>query len=156
MNSNESKEKEYFVGLIIKRLEEAREKIIDQWENPIDTPTRHFVLDNLLPNQDVEKIYSAFPRNGDGFFDRESFREKKRTSADLSNFNPILLDITYAMQDSRIVAKVSELCSIESIEPDPKLYAGGLSMMFPNDYLNPHIDNSHDSKRKQYRRRGLR
>ena len=155
MNSNESKEKEYFVGLIIKRLEEAREKIIDQWENPIDTPTRHFVLDNLLPNQDVEKIYSAFPRNGEGFFDRESFRQKKRTSADLSNFNPILSDITYAMQDSRIVAKVSELCSIESIEPDPKLYAGGLSMMFPDDYLNPHIDNSHDGERNLYRRLNL-
>jgi len=76
MNSNELKKKEYFVGLIIKRLEEAREKIIDQWENPIDTPTRHFVLDNFFPNQDVEKIYSAFPRNGEGFFDRESFREK--------------------------------------------------------------------------------
>ena len=76
MNSNESKEKEYFVGLIIKRLEEAREKIIDQWENPIDTPTRHFVLDNLLPNQDVEKIYSAFPRNGEAFLIEKASERK--------------------------------------------------------------------------------
>ena len=81
MNSNELEKQEYFVSLIIKRLEETREKIIEQWKNPIDTPTRHFVLDNLLPNEDAEKIYSAFPRNGEGFFDRESFREKKRTSA---------------------------------------------------------------------------
>jgi Rps23 Pro-64 3,4-dihydroxylase Tpa1-like proline 4-hydroxylase len=155
MNSDKLDKKEYFVGLIIKRLDEAKEKIIHQWECPIDTPTRHFVLDNLLPNQDVEKIYSAFPRNGEGFFDRASFREKKRTSASLSEFNPILSDITYAIQDPRVVAKVSELCSIGSIQPDPKLYAGGLSMMFPNDYLNPHIDNSHNSERNLYRRLNL-
>lgn len=155
MNNISLEKKEYFVCLIIKRLEKASEKIIDQWENPIDTPTRHFVLDNLLPNEDTEKIYSAFPKNGEGFFDRESFREKKRTSADLSNFDPILSDITYAMQDSRVIAKVSELCSIGSIEPDPNLYAGGLSMMFPDDYLNPHIDNSHNAERLLYRRLNL-
>ena len=51
--------------------------------------------------------------------------------------------------------KVSEICSMKSIEPDPKLYAGGLSMMFPNDYLNPHIDNSHDGERSKYRRLNL-
>ncbi len=27
------------------------------------------------------------------------------------------------------------------------LYAGGLSMMFEGDFLNPHIDNSHDAGR---------
>jgi Rps23 Pro-64 3,4-dihydroxylase Tpa1-like proline 4-hydroxylase len=152
---NEFKKKEYFVDLIIKRLEDAKEKIVAQWQNPLDTPTRHFVLDKLLPSQEVEKIYSAFPKNGEGFFDRESFREKKRTSAELSNYDPILSDIIYAMQDTKVVDKVSKLCSIESIEPDPQLYAGGLSMMFTNDYLNPHIDNSHDGKRGRYRRLNL-
>lgn len=155
MPINKTDKQLLFVEAIIKRLDEASDEIINQWENPIDTSTRHFVLDNLLPTRDVEEIYSAFPRNGEGFFDKESFREKKRTSADLSNFNKILSDITYAMQDPRVVDKVSELCSIESIKPDPKLYAGGLSMMFHNDYLNPHIDNSHDGERSLYRRLNL-
>jgi len=146
---------EYFVNKILQRLDAAREEIIEQWRNPEDTSTRHFYLDELLPQSDVEQIYAAFPRDGEGFFDRESFREKKRTSADLSNFDAILSDITYAIQDPRIVNKVSELCSMKSIEPDPKLYAGGLSMMFKNDYLNPHIDNSHDGERKKYRRLNL-
>ena len=155
MNVETESKQEYFVNKILLRLDAASEQIIAQWKNPEDTLTRHFYLDELLPRSDVEEIYAAFPRNGEGFFDRESFREKKRTSANLSDFNAILSDITYAMQDPRIVNKVSELCSMESIEPDPKLYAGGLSMMFPNDYLNPHIDNSHDGDRSKYRRLNL-
>ena len=155
MNVETESKQEYFVNKILQRLDAASEQIIAEWKNPEDTLTRHFYLDELLPRSDVEEIYAAFPRNGEGFFDRESFREKKRTSANLSDFNAILSDITYAMQDPRIVNKVSELCSMESIEPDPKLYAGGLSMMFPNDYLNPHIDNSHDGERSKYRRLNL-
>ena len=152
MNENRLSKKEYFVNKIIDRLEEANKEITEQWNHPLDTNTRHFFLDNLLPKNDVEKIYSAFPTNGEGFFDRETFREKKRTSQSLSDFNLILSDITFAIQDLRVVAKISELCLMDFIEPDPSLYAGGLSMMFRSDYLNPHIDNSHDSKRKRYRR----
>ena len=155
MNVEIESKQEYFVNKILQRLDAASEQIIAQWKNPEDTLTRHFYLDELLPQSDVEEIYAAFPRNGEGFFDRESFREKKCTSANLSDFNAILSDITYAIQDARVVNKVSELCSMKSIEPDPKLYAGGLSMMFPNDYLNPHIDNSHDGDRSKYRRLNL-
>jgi Rps23 Pro-64 3,4-dihydroxylase Tpa1-like proline 4-hydroxylase len=47
------------------------------------------------------------------------------------------------------------LIGFEKIEPDPKLYAGGLSMMFQGDFLNPHLDNSHDGDRNRYRRLNL-
>ncbi|MDA7587416.1 2OG-Fe(II) oxygenase [Alphaproteobacteria bacterium] len=146
---------EYFVNKILQRLEDESEGILAQWERPEGTSTRHFFLDKFLPKSDVDEIYAAFPRNGKGFFDRESFREKKRESADLSNFNAVLSDITYAIQDPRVVTQIAELCSMNNLEPDPKLYAGGLSMMFPNDYLNPHIDNSHDRDRNKYRRLNL-
>ena len=152
MNEKKLLKKEYFVNKIVDRLDENSKEIIEQWKIPIGSKTRHFFLDNFLPKKDIEEIYSAFPTNGKGFFDKKSFREKKRTSQNLSDFSPILSDITYAIQDPRVVAKVSELCSMSYIEPDPTLYAGGLSMMFLNDYLNPHIDNSHDGKRKRYRR----
>lgn len=146
---------EYFVDIIIKRLDIESEHIIEKWKNPIDTSTHHFYIDNLLPESDVKEIYDAFPRNGEGFFDRKSFREKKRTSTDLKNYKTILSEITYAIQDSRVVSKISELTNINYLEPDPNLYAAGLSMMFPNDFLNPHIDNSHDSERNLYRRLNL-
>ena len=144
MNTETTSKQEFFVSEIIKKLSRSRGSITSQWTNPVGTKTRYFILDDLLPKADIDEIYNAFPRDGDGFFNRESFREKKRTSASLSEFETILSDITYAIQDTRVVNLVSEICGIEKIEPDPKLYAGGLSMMFPGDYLNPHIDNSHD------------
>lgn len=150
-----SSKKSYFVSEILRRLDEASHEIHAYWRNPLNTPTRHFYIDNLLPIKDVNDIYAAFPRNGEGFFDRNSFREKKSTSANLSNYPPILSDITYAIQDPQVVLKISTLCLMKNIEPDPSLYAGGLSMMFPGDYLNPHVDNSHDGARKRYRRLNL-
>ena len=53
---------------------------------------------------------------------------------------------------SAYALRFAEILAYEKIEPDPKLYAGGLSMMFEGDFLNPHIDNSHDADRGKYRR----
>ena len=50
---------------------------------------------------------------------------------------------------------VAACTGMTQLEPDPKLYAGGLSMMFAGDFLNPHIDNSHDAMRQRYRRLNL-
>ena len=145
----------YFVDQIIKKLLDNREMITQQWKRTVGTKTRHFIVDDLLMQSDVNRIYDAFPKNGKGFFDKKSFRKKKKTSMDLSQYNRILFDITYAIQDHRVVNLISEVCDIKMIEPDPKLYAGGLSMMFKDDFLNPHIDNSHDLERKKFRRLNL-
>jgi Rps23 Pro-64 3,4-dihydroxylase Tpa1-like proline 4-hydroxylase len=147
--------KDTLVDLLQVRLEGERLAIAEQWAHPKGTTTRHFVIDELLPADVSERIFEAFPRDGGGFFSRESFREKKRTSARLESYDPILSDITYAFQDPRIVKLVSDLVGFGDIEPDPKLYAGGLSMMFKGDFLNPHIDNSHDAVRSRYRRLNL-
>ncbi len=64
-------------------------------------------------------------------------------------------DITLAFHDAKIVDLISELTGFDKLEPDPLLYAGGLSMMFEGDFLNPHLDNSHDAKRERYRRLNL-
>jgi Rps23 Pro-64 3,4-dihydroxylase Tpa1-like proline 4-hydroxylase len=144
-----------FASIIIQKLEAERAGILWQWEHPTGTTTRHFVIDDFLRGSIARQIYDAFPKNGEGFNTQESFREKKRTSAQLSRYAPILEEITYAFQDPRVVAKVAEVVGLQKIQPDPGLYAGGLSMMFKGDFLNPHIDNSHDAKRKYYRRLNL-
>lgn len=140
---------------ILNKITESAESIKQQWFNPEGTETRHFVIDELLEPELCAQIYNAFPRDGNGFFDRESFREKKKTSADLSSYDKVLSDVTYALQDKRVVDLLSELVGFAEIDPDPNLYAGGLSMMFPGDFLNPHIDNSHDGDRLRYRRLNL-
>ena len=142
-------------GLIEGRLRADAASIRSQWAHPDGTATRHFVVDGLLPDEIRHEIHAAFPRGGEGFFNRDSFRERKKTSANLDAYDAILTDITYAFQDPRIVDLIAELIGFKGIEPDPKLYAGGLSMMFQGDFLNPHIDNSHDRERGRYRRLNL-
>ena len=149
-------EQKRIVETILTRLDQSNAIAIRaNWSNPAGTRTRHFYIDDLLPADAVSSAYAAFPRDGDGFFSRETFREKKRTSAHITEYAPILGAVTFAMQDNAVVSKISEIVGFEQIEPDPALYAGGLSMMFKGDFLNPHIDNSHDAKRDRYRRLNL-
>lgn len=142
-------------GLLVNRLNSLQNDIQRQWNNPQGTHTRHFVVDQLLTDDMAQAIYDAFPKTADGFFDRKSFREKKKTLTDLSDYPEILSNITYAIQHPSVVAKVADLVALSEITPDPTLYAGGLSMMFKGDFLNPHIDNSHDGTRNLYRRLNL-
>ncbi len=46
---------------------------------------------------------------------------------------------------------VEGICGLPSIFPDAFLYAGGLSMMPKGNFLNPHLDNSHDKDRNSWR-----
>ena len=50
--------------------------ILSQWNNPIGTDTRHFFVDNLLPEGFVNEIFEAFPKDGMGFIQQHSFRGK--------------------------------------------------------------------------------
>ena len=141
--------------LICDKLKSAREDIQFQWNHFAGTNTRHFFLDDFFPINLAISIYNAFPKDASGFVAKESFREKKKTSAHLSNYPAILSEVTYAFQDAAVLASLSDSLGCSGLEPDPFLYAGGLSMMFRGDFLNPHIDNSHDSQRERYRRLNL-
>lgn len=143
------------IDTIVERLARDTRWLQTAWKQPQGTLTRHCVVDDLLPPETAQRIADAFPPDGAHFHQRSSFREHKRTSADLSRYAPILADITYAIQDQAVVACVADITGIASLEPDPLLYAGGLSMMFKGDFLNPHVDNSHDAKRERYRRLNL-
>lgn len=141
---------------ILSRIDAGAAEIRLEWgRTGRGTRSRHCAIDRLLPDDVARAIYEAFPRDGEGFLTRKSFREHKRTSANLDQYPLILADITYALQDPRVTARISDLTGMPGLEPDPRLYAGGLSMMFEGDYLNPHIDNSHEATRSKYRRINL-
>jgi Rps23 Pro-64 3,4-dihydroxylase Tpa1-like proline 4-hydroxylase len=80
-----------------------------------------------------------------------SFREKKYTSKDLDQFNPLLTDITFALQSPGVLSLVEQITGIKNQIPDLSLYAGGLSVMTEGHFLGPHIDNSHDASGRYYR-----
>ena len=82
---------------------------------------------------------------------KKSIRENKYIAAQMDLYHPILEDIIYAFQDERIVKLVAKICAIKEAFPDDKLYAGGISLMGKNQFLNPHLDNSHDKERERWR-----
>ena len=142
--------KERIIKLILERLERDAEKISEDFHTDKGINTRFTAIDDLLPEDLAKKIYEAFPPT-DEMRLLDSFREKKFTSKSLDKFDPLISDITFAFQDERVIKKVAELTDIKDAAGDPHLYAGGISAMAKNHFLNPHLDNSHDYEQKNYR-----
>lgn len=142
---------EMIASSIEDKLSDARH----QWMNPKNTETRHFKIDNLLPDPLAHKLFDLFPKESNLWFNRNSFRERKKTFAKLGSLDPLIEKVTDAFHAEIVVSAISKVTELSGLEPDPELYAGGISMMQRGDFLNPHIDNSHDKLRKRYRRLNL-
>jgi Rps23 Pro-64 3,4-dihydroxylase Tpa1-like proline 4-hydroxylase len=142
--------REELVNLILERLHRDAETIAADFHAEKAVKTKYAVIDDLLPAEIASKFAPAFPPL-DEMRLMKSIRETKRTSKSLDKFDPLLSDITFAFQDDRIVKKVSGITSIKDAVGDPHLYAGGLSAMSRGHFLQPHIDNSHDGDRRNYR-----
>ena len=139
-------------NLIYNKILLSKASLIKDWNAPEKTNTKHIIIDNLLPDELCTEIYDSFPKDSEGFHSRSTFRERKKTSANMSLYNKIINEAIYAFQDEKILNIISEITGIKGLEADKKLYAGGLSIMERGDFLNPHIDNSHNIKREKYRR----
>ncbi|MGX5201599.1 2OG-Fe(II) oxygenase [Aliikangiella sp. IMCC44632] len=143
--------KEEFVKLIVERLESESDVLKHEFQKSREeVGVRYCQVKNLLPESMALKIYESFPEPFEMRL-MKSFRERKFTSKNFDDFNKILADITFAMQDVRVVEVVEYITGILGQVPDKTLYAGGLSAMNKGHFLNPHIDNSHELNRKLYR-----
>jgi Rps23 Pro-64 3,4-dihydroxylase Tpa1-like proline 4-hydroxylase len=109
----------------------------------------------LLPERLIGEVSAAFPLDGIDWVPRSSFRERKKTFSKVDTIDPLIRAVTDAFHEKSVLEAVARITGMEELEPDPELYAGGISMMTPGDFLNPHIDNSHDSVRARYRRLNL-
>lgn len=139
------------VEMISERLAAEAEQLRESFTGSVsEVGVRYTYIDDLLPSEIAHRIAEAFP-SADEMRLMDSFREKKFTSKKFDQFDPILGDITFAIQDPKIVAAVGEITGIKDQVPDSLLYAGGLSAMAEGHFLNPHIDNSHDASRQYYR-----
>lgn len=148
--------KNEMVAALIDRIDTGAADIAQDWAtlHP-GVATRFAVIDNLLPESVAREIHAAFPKDADGFHAHAGFRAHKRVSSDFDSLPPVLGAITFAMQSPEVVERISALTEMPHLEPDPHLYAGGLSMMFKGQFLNPHIDNSHEVSKSKYRRVNL-
>ncbi len=135
--------------LILKKLDEKAAELKSQYGNS-KQKIGYFVIDNLLPIEIAREIHTAFPAPEQMKL-RRSLREFKYIAAQMNQYHPLLEEAIYAFQDRRVVDAVGRICGIGSLHADEHLYAGGISLMGRNQFLNPHLDNSHDKDRNRWR-----
>jgi Rps23 Pro-64 3,4-dihydroxylase Tpa1-like proline 4-hydroxylase len=111
---------------------------------------KYFVVDDLLPEGLAHDIHGSFPDPSTMML-RKSIRELKYVTSQMDKCAPLLDEVVFAFQDPRVVDEVARITRSRQVEPDEKLYAGGISLMATGHYLHPHIDNSHDMERQRYR-----
>ena len=149
MNSIASLHRTDLAQLIVNRIVQEKDRIKTQYEvskNKIG----YFFIDDLLPPEITEYINSQFPSK-DVMVLKKSIRENKYVAVQMDEYAKILEELIYAFQDDRVVKLIKEVCEIEDLQPDENLYAGGLSSMKQSQFLNPHLDNSHDKERSRWR-----
>lgn len=141
---------------LLNRLTPDMMTLRKQFEKSVtEVGTRYVVVDNLLPQELASSIYQDFLSNSADWREMKSFREQKLTSKNYDSFPKRLGEITFSFQEPKLLKIMEEITGIKDQVADPSLYAGGLSMMRKGDFLDPHIDNSHDQTRKVYRRLNL-
>lgn len=133
---------------IARRLGESEAMLHRQWQEA--SAIGYFVLDDLLPVEWAEAIRRAFPSPAAMNLKR-SLRELKYVAAQMNRYDPLLEEAIYAFQAPEVVGAIERITGLPALEPDEHLYAGGISLMAPGHFLNPHIDNSHDKFRRRYR-----
>jgi len=136
-------------NLILDQLNLKKEDLKIQYKSTEDR-IGFFYLDDLLPESMALKCFEVFPKKSE-MRQLKGIKERKYVSAQMDLHDNVLEDVVYAFQDEKIVNLISEICEIGSVYADDSLYAGGLSLMGYKNFLNPHLDNSHDAKRERWR-----
>jgi len=139
----------YIASLIVKRLQEEKSQLKNQYAKT-KNQIGFFYLDNLLPKELATLIFENFPSTEKAIL-KKTLKEFKYIAYQMDKYESILEEITYAFQDVKVVKLIQEICDLHSVSADEHLYAGGLSMMKKGNFLNPHLDNSHDKDRNQWR-----
>lgn len=141
-------DKKILADLIVQKLIKEKNKLKGEFNK--SGRINSCVLDDLLPVEIANQIYGAFP-SPEEMTAYKSLRENKRIAAQMDLYNPILEEAVFAFQDIRIVHIIEEITGLKEMIPDEHLYAGGISLMATGNFLNPHLDNSHDNDRANYR-----
>jgi len=77
--------------LISQKLAFLKSDLQDSWVSQKGTNTGFFIVDDLLPRQDVEKIYKEFRVDEEFWISRSSFREKNTHLQELTRSTLLLL-----------------------------------------------------------------
>ena len=136
--------------LILERLQSESQQLRAEFHQLRAVPTRFVTIDNVLPDSLARQIFEAFPTVAQMRL-LSTFREKKYTSKAMDKMDPLIGAATFAFQTPEVLRQVALITGLQDMVSDPHLYAGGISTMLQSHFLQPHIDNSHDSVQQCYR-----
>ncbi|HEU5281389.1 MAG TPA: 2OG-Fe(II) oxygenase [Gammaproteobacteria bacterium] len=143
--------KETFVDLIIQRLTRDQANLSAQFhQKHAVAVARHVVVDDLLPADLAHQLVSVFPPAKKMRL-LHSYGEIKMKYCAVKNTDALLQALHQAIQDPRVVACIERITGILHQLPDMSKQAGGVSTLLKGHYLNPHLDNSHNLNKSQYR-----
>lgn len=145
----ELKNREDVAQVIVQKITQNKSLLKKQYELS-KHGIGYFYIDNLLPEPLVKALNDNFPEAKEMVL-KKSLRENKLVSAQMDKHYFLLEEVLYAFQDKRIVSLIKEITGIHQLYPDQHLYAGGISTMKQHQFLNPHLDNSHDKDRNNWR-----
>lgn len=141
-------ERKRYAELIVARLESEKQRLAADFRQ-LGRIQSCFV-DEVLPEALARQIFATFPPASE-MMEKKSLREHKFVAAQMDRYHPLLEEIVFAFQDATVVKAVQEITGMSRLLPDEHLYAGGISLMARDHFLNPHLDNSHDKDRNLYR-----
>lgn len=146
--------KEELIKYALSRIQEEKESLKTEYSNLGDEVAKTILIDNFLPKDLVLKCHKELD-SCTNWRITSDHRESKAVNQDIDhvgNLSAAMLDLFH---DPRVIKEIRELTSIDGLVADPSLYAGGISKMAKGNFLNPHIDNSHNRDRSMYRRLNL-
>ena len=117
-------------------------------------PINHIVIDELLPKEIALKLNDIFPQESE-LNHIKGIQENKFVGVEFSKSQELIEECIYAFQEPSVIDAFSKITGIKELIGDPELYAGGISSMSEDCFLNPHIDNSHDRNLENFRRLNL-
>lgn len=135
--------------IIFSKIEKNKASLQEQYNKSKDT-IGYFFIDDVLPENLALQLSDFFPHSSQMVL-KKSLREDKFIGVQMNQFEGLLEEVLYAFQDERIVKCIAEITETSNIYPDDKLYAGGISLMKKHQFLNPHLDNSHNKERERWR-----
>lgn len=135
-------EAERLARLIANRINESAMEIGASYRAPSDVYTNVGVIDDLLPPEALEGL--SFPADVDDFIRIDNLAERKHVMPDLSLLADRVRNIVLAFSSAKVAEAISKVTEIEDLSADHELYNGGLTIMRRGDYMNPHLDHTHD------------
>lgn len=127
--------RQHYAEIIERRLRNELSRLRNEFHQDV---IQSCFIDDLLPVDEARKIFESFPDKSTMML-KKSLRENNYVAAQMNKYALVLEEIIYAFQDPRVLKVVEEISGIEEMVPDDNLYAGGISLMAKDNFLNPLI-----------------